>query len=106
MKADSDDIVVCRCEDVTLGEIQRLLDEGKTTLDEIKRLLRCTMGPCQGRTCRPLILREIARHLGVSAADLPLPTFRTPTQPVRLGQLARLSRAGEEGRGEDHEKDG
>ncbi|MCK5596510.1 MAG: (2Fe-2S)-binding protein, partial [Candidatus Eisenbacteria sp.] len=45
------DVIICRCEDVTYGEIVDVIDEGLTTTEEIKRVLRCGMGPCQGRTC-------------------------------------------------------
>ncbi len=81
-------IVVCRCEDVTLDEIRRLIAAGYTTLDEIKRITRCTMGPCQGRTCRQLVLEEIARATGRDVASLAPTRFRPPTKPVQLRGIA------------------
>ena len=51
----SDEIIICRCEDVTLSEVRELIQQGYTTLEEIKRVARCGMGPCQGKTCGPLI---------------------------------------------------
>ncbi len=42
-----DDTIICRCEDITWGEIRKQLDKGYTTLDEIKRITRAGMGPCQ-----------------------------------------------------------
>ncbi|WP_369294201.1 (2Fe-2S)-binding protein, partial [Klebsiella pneumoniae] len=50
-----DDTIICRCEDITWGEINKQLDKGYTTLDEIKRLTRAGMGPCQGKTCRRIL---------------------------------------------------
>mgnify|MGYP006295387447 CR=1 FL=1 len=41
-----DDVIICRCEDITLKEIRELIKEGYTTLDEIKRALRLVMGSC------------------------------------------------------------
>ena len=53
--------IVCRCEDITKEEILEAIDGGYQTLEEIKRVLRCGMGPCQGRTCTPLIAGLLAR---------------------------------------------
>ena len=73
-----EDIIICRCEDITLGEIRQCIEDGATTLDEIKRILRCGMGPCQGTTCMPLIRRELARYLCVPIEEIELPTKRPP----------------------------
>jgi len=88
---DEDRTVICRCEDVTLGEIRHLVGEGVYTLDEIKRLTRAGMGLCQGRTCRHLILQEVSRLTGVPVEELAVPTFRPPTRPVKLGVIARVA---------------
>lgn len=86
--ADEKDIIICRCEDVTLKEIRELIKKGYTTVDEIKRITRAGMGPCQGRTCRDLIIREIARLTGKRVEEIPMPTFRPPIKPIKLGVLA------------------
>lgn len=81
--------VICRCEDVTLEEIEHLIKvEGVRTLEEIKRLKRCGMGPCQGRTCLPLIARELHRLCGTEPGSLAWPTHRPPVIPLKLGVLA------------------
>lgn len=77
--------VICRCEDVTQEEIRELINNGATTIDEIKRLCRCGMGPCQGRTCRPVVSQEIARALNIPVGEVTSPTFRQPMKPVKLG---------------------
>ena len=56
--------IICRCNDVTLEEIEALIDQGVTDIETIKRLLRVGMGPCQGRTCIPMIVSIIARKTG------------------------------------------
>jgi len=84
-----DDTIICRCEDVTLGDIRRALRNGYTDFEELRRILRCTMGPCQGRTCADLVRREIASFLGVPVEEVPLPTHRPPNTPVPLGALAK-----------------
>jgi len=84
----TDKTIICRCEDVTREEIQKLIAEGAHTLDEIKRLKRCGMGPCQGRTCQPLIARELAAATGQKLEEIKPPTFRPPVVPLKLGVLA------------------
>jgi bacterioferritin-associated ferredoxin len=78
-------VIICRCEDLTLDDIRAAIASGLTTVDEIKRLTRCGMGPCQGRTCRALVVQEIARATGLPVGDVVLPTFRPPVRPVKLG---------------------
>ena len=58
-----DQTIICRCEDVTLKQIHDLMDQGYTTFEDLKRLLRVGMGPCQGNTCGHLIQRELATYL-------------------------------------------
>lgn len=82
------DIIVCRCEEITLEEIRKWIDRGYDSFDELKRVLRVGMGPCQGRGCRDIILKEIARAKGVSVESVPPGTFRPPAKPVKLGLLA------------------
>lgn len=89
-----DKTIVCRCEDLTLGEIRELIQEGFTTLDEIKRITRAGMGPCQGKTCGQIIAREIATATGQRMEEILLPTHRPPIGGIKLGELV----------GEDHEE--
>ena len=89
MEDKSKDIIVCRCEEVTMGEVREWIAKGYDTFDELKRLLRVGMGPCQGRGCREIIMREIARAKGIPMAQVDPGTFRPPVKPVKLGVLAK-----------------
>lgn len=80
----SDNTIICRCEEITLGEIRELIRKGYRSVDEIKRISRAGMGPCQGRTCRQLIMQEIARFEGKNLSELKMPTFRPPTKPIKM----------------------
>jgi bacterioferritin-associated ferredoxin len=82
------EIVVCRCEEVTMEEIRKWIDRGYDSFDELKRVLRVGMGPCQGRGCRDIILKEIARAKNVPVESVPPGTFRPPAKPIKLGILA------------------
>lgn len=83
----SEDLIICRCEEVTLGEINAAIDSGCETIDEIKRATRAGMGPCQGRTCFRLIQRILAERLGVSVNDVAPMTVQFPVRPVRLSAI-------------------
>ncbi|NLC77554.1 MAG: (2Fe-2S)-binding protein [Clostridia bacterium] len=80
--------IICRCEDLTLGEIRELIARGFHTIDEIKRVSRAGMGQCQGRTCRMLIAAEIAKATGRPLEEIMMPTFRPPAKGIKLGILA------------------
>jgi bacterioferritin-associated ferredoxin len=83
-----DDVVICRCEDVTYAEIAQAMNEGLGTTEELKRILRCGMGPCQGRTCTRLIAQIIAEKRGLPLSAILYPLVRPPTRPVEIGILA------------------
>jgi len=82
------EIMMCRCEDVTRERILACIADGYKTLDEIKRVTRAGMGPCQGRTCRNLIATELSRAYGVPMEEILMTTFRPPVVPINLGSLA------------------
>jgi D-hydroxyproline dehydrogenase subunit alpha len=70
----TDDTIVCRCEDVTRGELQ-LCASGR----EARLQKRCGMGPCQARICGPAT--EFLFGWSASSA-------RPPVYPARLDTLA------------------
>ena len=82
------EIIICRCEDLTRETILNCIAEGYETPDEIKRVTRAGMGPCQGRTCRQLIAQELSKHYGIPMEEVLMSTFRPPVKPISLGMLA------------------
>lgn len=84
----SDKTFICRCEDLTIDEIEQAIDEGYTTLEELKCRLRLGMGPCQGRGCLSLARRVLCEKTGKSTNEILVPTSRPPEVPVSLGTLA------------------
>ncbi|MFT4198238.1 MAG: oxidoreductase, partial [Pseudoxanthomonas sp.] len=75
-----DDTLVCRCEDVALGELRGFAD-GR----EAKLATRCGMGACQGRICGTALA-----ELGLARPGLSLDGGRRPPLfPLRLEALAR-----------------
>ena len=86
-KNEKKSVIICRCEDITLEEIEKAIDNGFTTLTEIKQVLRCGMGPCQGRTCMPQIAKILSRKIGKPITDIVFPKVRFPLRPIRLCTL-------------------
>lgn len=84
-----DDMIICRCEEVTKGEIRKAVHAGMWTLTEIRRYLRTGMGLCQGQTCSKLVKGIVARELGVSPAELEPATARAPMRPVEMKVLGK-----------------
>ena len=86
------DIILCRCEDVSLQDIHDCLDEGYTTFEDLKRILRVGMGPCQGNTCGLLVQREIAKYLKLPLNEVKTHTPRPLISGVKLSSIAKQAK--------------
>lgn len=84
-----DDLIICRCEEVTKGEIRKAVHDGFRTTNEVKRWLRCGMGLCQGQTCQRNFQNIIAKEAGISVKDLGMITGRSPARPVMIDVFAK-----------------
>ena len=85
---DNNNTLLCRCEDLTRETILKCIEDGYCTIDEIKRVTRAGMGPCQGRTCRMLIAQELSNYYGIPMEEVLMTTFRPPVKPISMGALA------------------
>lgn len=87
---DDWDLIICRCEEVSRGEIIRAINDGARTVEDIKRRTRAGMGLCQSKTCLRNIQRIIAEVTGQDIKDVLPFTGRSPVRPVSLEILATL----------------
>lgn len=64
--------IVCRCEEISKGEILDVLRSPLPvyTLDAVKRRCRPGMGRCQGGFCSPLVVQILAKECGCSVEDI------------------------------------
>lgn len=85
---EDEDIIICRCEEVSRSEILRAIEEGARTVDGVKRRTRAGMGLCQGRTCRRIVSKMIAVETGQPIQEILPSTYRPPVRPIALGVLA------------------
>src|SRR4030095_10637100 len=99
------EVNICQCEEVTRRELvevkpprylkwespqmdarslDTMLRDGPVNQDQIKRLTRAGMGPCQSRRCREQVGLLVAQATGTSIDRIPLPSFRPPIRPLPL----------------------
>ena len=83
------DIIICRCEDVSLYDIKKAIKEGYRDVESLKRYLQIGTGPCQGKTCIPLTEKILARELHKKVDEVGHPTSRPPENPVPFGIFLR-----------------
>lgn len=81
-------VLVCRCEDVTLHELEEAIARGHDDIESLKRYTGFGTGWCQGKSCVALCARLLAERGG--DAKLPI-TPRPPFHPLRLCDLAGLA---------------
>lgn len=81
-RLDDPAVAVCRCEDVTAGDIERCLKAGHTGIGAVKRLTRAGMGRCQGRYCGPQLARLCAEATGHPRDAFALFAPRFPAKPL------------------------
>ncbi|MCQ2532109.1 MAG: (2Fe-2S)-binding protein [Saccharofermentans sp.] len=80
-----DDMIICRCEEITKGEIRRAVYDGMSTMNEVKRYLRSGMGLCQGQTCQRLVQNIIAAEMKMKPTEVGMIQGRSPVRPVEIG---------------------
>ena len=67
-------VIVCRCEEVSRGEILDALRSPLCvpTVDGVKKRVRPGMGRCQGGFCQPLVAQIIAEYTGRPVSEVTL----------------------------------
>jgi thioredoxin reductase len=109
-------LAICRCEEVPLADLigvrpprylpynpekfaprglRSLAAEGPLNQDQVKRLTRAGMGPCQGRRCREQVQALMAMSGNQPTASIPMPSYRAPLRPLPLSVLAAFEESAE-----------
>ncbi|WP_349295515.1 (2Fe-2S)-binding protein (plasmid) [Thioclava sp. 'Guangxiensis'] len=86
--APADDVLLCRCEEVTAGSVRETVRLGAPGPNQVKSLLRTGMGPCQGRICGLAVAGVIAATKGESPSVTDYYRIRPPLKPLQLSELA------------------
>ena len=88
--APADETIVCRCEEITAGEIRALATIGRPGPNQIKAATRSGMGPCQGRQCGYTVTRILSAAQNRPPSQVGFFHIRPTLKPVTLGELAAL----------------
>ena len=82
-------IVLCRCEDVTLADLEHCVSRGYADIEEVKRYTGFGTGPCQGKECLGPMATQLARLTQVAPDKIRPFTSRPPLAPTPIKILAR-----------------
>ncbi|MDR5769474.1 MULTISPECIES: NAD(P)/FAD-dependent oxidoreductase [unclassified Caballeronia] len=88
LRRPADDVIVCRCEEVTAGEIRAIAALGCQGPNQMKAFSRCGMGPCQGRWCGTTVGELIAQVQERAVGDVGYYRIRAPIKPVTVDEIA------------------
>lgn len=83
----NEEILICRCQEVTKQEIIDAIKDGATTVDGVKRRTRAGMGLCQAKTCGRLIERIISEETGRDPVEIKPMKSRMPVRPITVGMF-------------------
>ncbi|UWQ08084.1 NAD(P)/FAD-dependent oxidoreductase [Aliiroseovarius crassostreae] len=89
----ADSTVICRCEEVTAGDIRKYAKLGCLGPNQTKAFGRAGMGPCQGRYCGLTVTALLTDANGLSPDETGYYRIRPPLKPVTLGELAAMGDA-------------
>jgi NADPH-dependent 2,4-dienoyl-CoA reductase/sulfur reductase-like enzyme len=89
----ADDVIVCRCEEITAGRIREMARRGCRGPNQTKFFSRCGMGPCQGRLCGIPVTQILAASTGLSEDEVGAYRTRAPLKPIPLQALASVADA-------------
>jgi len=84
-------VILCRCEDVTLADVEHAVAAGYADVEEVKRYTGFGTGPCQGKECLREIALALAEATGRPPAELEPFTTRPPLVPTPLKVFAGRS---------------
>ncbi len=86
-----EETTICRCEEVTAGQIHKTIADGHIDSNQVKFLTRCGMGPCQGRQCGQAVAHIVAEKTGTSVIQAGVYRARPPVNRLTLGELSSLN---------------
>jgi len=81
----ADHVLICRCEEVSAGDIRQVVGEGHWEINRVKAHCRVGMGRCQGRMCGAAAAEIIAQESGRPIANIGRLRAQAPIKPVPFG---------------------
>jgi NAD(P)H-nitrite reductase large subunit len=83
----ADDVLACRCMEISERSVREAIRQGATTVDAVKRATMAGMGLCQSKTCFNIIARLICEETGIPVSQIRPMKIRIPVRPVKISSL-------------------
>ncbi|WP_168233331.1 NAD(P)/FAD-dependent oxidoreductase [Pseudomonas veronii] len=80
-----DELIVCRCEEVSVGDVRAVVDEGHWEINRVKAHCRVGMGRCQGRMCGLAAAEIVAERSGRGIEHVGRLRGQAPIKPLPFG---------------------
>eukprot|EP01133_Synstelium_polycarpum_P009088 gene9088-10656_t len=84
-----DELILCRCEEVSVGEVRAVVDEGHWEVNRVKAHCRVGMGRCQGRMCGLAAAEIVAQRSGREIENVGRLRGQAPIKPLPFGVEAQ-----------------
>ena len=88
------DVEICRCEGVKYSSLASILENGYTSISELKLKSRIGMGPCQGRYCGQIVLDILKNNFGINIKETDFVAPRVPFMPINIENILNLKNNG------------
>ncbi|MEA9977170.1 MULTISPECIES: FAD/NAD(P)-binding oxidoreductase [unclassified Pseudomonas] len=80
-----DELMICRCEEVSAAEVRAVVDDGHWELNRVKAHCRVGMGRCQGRMCGSAAAEIVAQRSGRALNSIGRLRGQAPIKPLPFG---------------------
>ncbi|MBV4456059.1 MULTISPECIES: FAD/NAD(P)-dependent oxidoreductase [Pseudomonas] len=80
-----DELILCRCEEVSVGDVRAVVDEGHWEINRVKAHCRVGMGRCQGRMCALAAAEIVAERSGRGIENIGRLRGQAPIKPLPFG---------------------
>ncbi|CRM81771.1 MULTISPECIES: NAD(P)/FAD-dependent oxidoreductase [Pseudomonas] len=80
-----DALILCRCEEVSVGDVRAVVDEGHWEINRVKAHCRVGMGRCQGRMCGLAAAEVVAERSGRAIHEVGRLRGQAPIKPLPFG---------------------
>lgn len=80
-----DELILCRCEEVSVGDVRAVVDEGHWEINRVKAHCRVGMGRCQGRMCALAAAEIVAERSGRGIEKIGRLRGQAPIKPLPFG---------------------
>ena len=81
----ADNVIICRCEEVTAGDIRQTVAQGHWEINRVKAMCRVGMGRCQGRMCGLAACEIVAQSCGRELSGIGRLRGQAPIKPLPFG---------------------